>query len=94
MLTGFIMIFAGDVKMVNVGHDHINDFCSTIMGIRLCYSGGLSQDSSCFASAFMPHYLQAKSYHINCKRGAYLKTHGMASNPSCMLTSQLTPASA
>ncbi|KAK9806913.1 hypothetical protein WJX72_007237 [[Myrmecia] bisecta] len=30
----------GDVKMVNVGHDHINDYCANLMGIRLCYGGG------------------------------------------------------
>ncbi|KAK9806434.1 hypothetical protein WJX73_007212 [Symbiochloris irregularis] len=34
------MVERGDVAMVNVGHDHINDFCSTLMGIRLCYGGG------------------------------------------------------
>eukprot|EP00878_Enallax_costatus_P016345 GHUV01017145.1.p1 GENE.GHUV01017145.1~~GHUV01017145.1.p1 ORF type:complete len:281 (+),score=64.59 GHUV01017145.1:1127-1969(+) len=30
----------GDVKMVNVGHDHVNDFCANMAGIRLCYGGG------------------------------------------------------
>lgn len=30
----------GDVKMVNVGHDHVNDYCANWKGIDLCYGGG------------------------------------------------------
>ena len=29
-----------DVKMVNVGHDHVNDYCTNWKGIDLCYGGG------------------------------------------------------
>ncbi|MFB9326452.1 metallophosphoesterase family protein [Paenibacillus aurantiacus] len=31
------MVEAGDVMGVFVGHDHSNDFCGTLRGIRLCY---------------------------------------------------------
>ena len=34
------MVERGNMKMLNVGHDHINDFCATLMGVRLCYGGG------------------------------------------------------
>eukprot|EP00877_Chromochloris_zofingiensis_P005192 jgi/Chrzof1/14674/Cz09g11190.t1 len=39
---GLFSAFAqrGDVKMTNVGHDHINDDCSSLYGIRMCYAGG------------------------------------------------------
>lgn len=30
----------GDVKMTNVGHDHVNDWCATFLGVRMCYGGG------------------------------------------------------
>lgn len=30
----------GDVKMTNVGHDHVNDYCANWKGIDLCYGGG------------------------------------------------------
>jgi len=29
-----------DVKMVNVGHDHVNDYCVNWKGVDLCYGGG------------------------------------------------------
>lgn len=31
---------AGDVRAVFVGHDHVNDFCGNLDGIKLCYAGG------------------------------------------------------
>lgn len=31
------MVEMGDVMGTFVGHDHANDFCSTLHGIRLCY---------------------------------------------------------
>ncbi|PNW84505.1 hypothetical protein CHLRE_03g146207v5 [Chlamydomonas reinhardtii] len=34
------MAMRGDIKMVNVGHDHVNDFCTPFYGIQLCYGGG------------------------------------------------------
>ncbi|KAG2454796.1 hypothetical protein HYH02_000630 [Chlamydomonas schloesseri] len=34
------MAMRGDVKMFNVGHDHVNDFCTPFYGIQLCYGGG------------------------------------------------------
>ncbi|CAM6111684.1 unnamed protein product [Calypogeia fissa] len=30
----------GDVKATFVGHDHVNDYCGSLMGIKLCYGGG------------------------------------------------------
>lgn len=41
--SGFFttMVAAGDVKAVFTGHDHLNDFCGELMGINLCYAGGL-----------------------------------------------------
>ncbi|KAF7151561.1 hypothetical protein RHSIM_Rhsim02G0081000 [Rhododendron simsii] len=40
--SGFFttMVEAGDVKVVFVGHGHINDFCGELTGIHLCYGGG------------------------------------------------------
>lgn len=32
---------ARDVKALLVGHDHINDFCGDLFGIKLCYGGGI-----------------------------------------------------
>jgi len=31
----------GDVKIMTVGHDHVNDFCGVWQGIDLCYGGGI-----------------------------------------------------
>ena len=31
----------GDVKLMTVGHDHVNDFCGVWQGINLCYGGGM-----------------------------------------------------
>lgn len=41
--SGFFatMLEAGDVKGVFVGHDHVNDFCGKLLGINLCYAGGV-----------------------------------------------------
>lgn len=36
---------AGDVKVVSVGHDHVNNFCSPHAGISLCYGGGTGYDT-------------------------------------------------
>ncbi|KAK9280504.1 hypothetical protein L1049_014196 [Liquidambar formosana] len=40
--SGFFttMVEAGDVKAVFTGHDHVNDFCGELTGIKLCYAGG------------------------------------------------------
>ena len=27
--------------MINVGHDHINDYCGSCYGVYLCYGGGV-----------------------------------------------------
>eukprot|EP00898_Chlorokybus_atmophyticus_P008496 jgi/Chlat1/8648/Chrsp87S08052 len=35
------MAEGGSVKMVNCGHDHVNDFCAERHGISLCYAGGV-----------------------------------------------------
>eukprot|EP00898_Chlorokybus_atmophyticus_P001639 jgi/Chlat1/2476/Chrsp175S02355 len=34
------MVERGNVLMVASGHDHTNDYCATLQGIRLCYAGG------------------------------------------------------
>ncbi|KAK3247839.1 hypothetical protein CYMTET_42036 [Cymbomonas tetramitiformis] len=31
---------AGNVKMINIGHDHDNDYCALYKGMQLCYGGG------------------------------------------------------
>ncbi|KAJ4956980.1 hypothetical protein NE237_013763 [Protea cynaroides] len=40
--SGFFatMVASGDVKAVFTGHDHVNDFCGELIGLRLCYAGG------------------------------------------------------
>ncbi|GBG72262.1 hypothetical protein CBR_g11192 [Chara braunii] len=40
--SGFFtaMLEAGHIKAGFVGHDHVNDFCGTLHGLRLCYAGG------------------------------------------------------
>ncbi|KAK9054180.1 hypothetical protein SSX86_025258 [Deinandra increscens subsp. villosa] len=40
--SGFFsaLVESGDVKGVFTGHDHINDFCGEMMGVKLCYGGG------------------------------------------------------
>lgn len=37
----------GDVKTVMAGHDHINDYTGTFLGIKLCYDAGLNYDGYC-----------------------------------------------
>ncbi|XP_028795786.1 probable inactive purple acid phosphatase 29 [Neltuma alba] len=40
--SGFFttLVETGDVKAVFTGHDHVNDFCGKLRGIKLCYGGG------------------------------------------------------
>lgn len=42
MNSGFFSALreAGDVKATFVGHDHVNDYCGSLMDINLCYGGG------------------------------------------------------
>lgn len=35
------LVEAGDVKATFVGHDHVNDYCGNLLGIQLCYGGGI-----------------------------------------------------
>lgn len=35
------LVEAGDVKATFVGHDHVNDYCGSLLGIHLCYGGGI-----------------------------------------------------
>lgn len=37
----------GDVKTVVCGHDHINDFTGSFLGIKLCNDAGLNYDGYC-----------------------------------------------
>lgn len=37
----------GDVKTVVCGHDHINDFTGSFLGIKLCCDAGLNYDGYC-----------------------------------------------
>lgn len=41
--SGFFtsLLQAGDVKATFAGHDHTNDYCGELMGIHLCYGGGV-----------------------------------------------------
>ena len=41
------LIQRGDVKTVVCGHDHINDYEGTYLGIKLAYDGGISYDCYC-----------------------------------------------
>ena len=60
-----MFLMTGDVKMVNVGHDHINDFCSTVMGIRLCYSGGESPLE--LSPIILSALLHIVPVHVGCR---------------------------
>ncbi|KAG0598336.1 hypothetical protein M758_12G064700 [Ceratodon purpureus] len=41
--SGFFtaLLQAGDVRATFAGHDHTNDYCGELMGIHLCYGGGV-----------------------------------------------------
>lgn len=41
------MLDRGDVKTVVCGHDHINDFTGSFLGIKLCCDAGLNYDGYC-----------------------------------------------
>lgn len=41
------MVDRGDIKTVVCGHDHINDFTGSFLGIRLCNDAGLNYDGYC-----------------------------------------------
>ncbi len=41
----------GDVKIMTVGHDHVNDFCGVWQGIDLCYGGGIGNASLLFCNS-------------------------------------------
>ena len=41
------MLDRGDIKTVCCGHDHINDFSGSFLGIRLCNDAGLNYDGYC-----------------------------------------------
>eukprot|EP00936_MAST-01D_sp_MAST-1D-sp1_P002879 g2879.t1 len=44
----------GDVKMTNVGHDHVNDYCANWKGIDLCYAGGCGFGHGAYGKAGWP----------------------------------------
>ena len=35
------LVEAGDVKATFVGHDHVNDYCGSLLDINLCFGGGI-----------------------------------------------------
>lgn len=37
----------GDVKTLICGHDHINDYTGSFLGIKMCYDAGLNYDGYC-----------------------------------------------
>lgn len=41
------MVDRGDIKTVMCGHDHINDFTGSFLGIKLCCDAGLNYDGYC-----------------------------------------------
>lgn len=41
------MLNRGDIKTVVSGHDHINDYTGSYLGIKLCYDAGLNYDGYC-----------------------------------------------
>lgn len=49
------LVEAGDVKATFVGHDHVNDYCGDLLGIQLCYGGGIGYHTyGCVFTAFIP----------------------------------------
>lgn len=58
MLSRLLCCISGDVKMTNVGHDHINDDCSSLYGIRMCYAGGFGESAQvAFSLVHFTHVL-------------------------------------
>lgn len=41
------MLDRGDIKTVVCGHDHINDFTGSFLGIKMCCDAGLNYDGYC-----------------------------------------------
>lgn len=43
MNFGLFIFFVefGDVKVIFVGYDYVNDYCGNYFGIYLCYGGGI-----------------------------------------------------
>ena len=49
------LVEAGDVKATFVGHDHVNDYCVSILGIQLCYGGGIGYHTYGYVSSTIQH---------------------------------------
>lgn len=47
------LVEAGDVKATFVGHDHVNDYCGSLLGINLCYGGGIGYHT--YGYVFVAH---------------------------------------
>lgn len=47
------LVEAGNVKATFVGHDHVNDYCGSLLGIHLCYGGGIGYHT--YGYVFIAH---------------------------------------
>jgi hypothetical protein len=59
------LVSMGDVRGVFLGHDHLNDFCGDLSGIRLCYGGGFGYHA--YGRSGWPR--RARVIHTELKKG-------------------------
>ncbi|KAH7692636.1 Phosphoesterase protein [Dioscorea alata] len=66
--SGFFttMLEAGNVKAAFTGHDHLNDFCGELTGIRLCYAGGFGYHA--YGKAGWPRRARVMSAYLEKTR--------------------------
>lgn len=57
------------VRVVAVGHDHINDFCGTIDGVALCYAGGAGYTT--YGKTGWPRRARVFQWHANHSLSTY-----------------------
>jgi hypothetical protein len=60
------LVEAGDVKATFVGHDHVNDYCGSLLGINLCYGGGIGYHA--YGCVFIAHPTLFNIGNLRCCR--------------------------
>ena len=64
--SGFFtsLLEAGEVKAAFAGHDHVNDYCGSLLGINLCYGGGTGYHAYGYAICSMSSLLLCLSFNF------------------------------
>lgn len=82
------IIDRGDVKMVNVGHDHVDDFCCPLgpTGVQMCYGGGFGYHA--YGQAGWPRRARVITLHEDGTIESYKRLDAFSTPPYTIIDRQ------